>query len=257
LARRHLPRPGLVLAQRRSGASPARARAPAPSHGLQQSSIRVRIRSRPGLRLHPSQSRSRRSCHRRPRGRIAEQPPLAPPASDPTRLVPVANCRRLSDSRSKAIPGAHLSTLWQTSRQRATTIALGAAPILAVGRLAQQGGGGRAPANPPIWRCHRKCPPRRSPKSSARGGHRRWTPRSKKPASLWRTRQARQKASDGRSPSPDAVNHGGGAVSLGRDDIAEGSSRRRARRSLAADIALSGLTPSDRRPSFTAHLIAG
>jgi len=109
---------------------------------------------------------------------------------------------RLSDSRPKAIPGAHTSTLGQTSRQRATTIALGAAPTLAVGRLAQQAGGGRAPANPPIWRCHRKCPPGRSPKSSARGGHRHWPPRSKKPASLWRTRQARQKASDGRSPSP-------------------------------------------------------
>jgi hypothetical protein len=33
---------------------------------------------------------------------------------------------------------------------------------------------------------------------------------------------------------------------LDRDDIAEGSSRRRARRSRAADIAISGLTPSDR-----------
>ena len=40
---------------------------------------------------------------------------------------------------------------------------------------------------------------------------------------------------------------GGGGVERGdRDDIAEGSSRRRARRSLAADMAISGLTPSDR-----------
>jgi len=35
---------------------------------------------------------------------------------------------------------------------------------------------------------------------------------------------------------------------LDRDAIAEGSSRRRARRSLAAHIAISGLTPSDRHP---------
>ena len=45
---------------------------------------------------------------------------------------------------------------------------------------------------------------------------------------------------------PDAANHGGCAVSLDSDAIAEGSSRRRARRSLAADMAISGLTPSDR-----------
>ena len=191
-------------------------------------------------------------------------PELSPPtgwanngaaASDPACQRPHAigssppNGCRLSGSRPKAIPGAHTSTLGQTSRQRATTIALRAAPILAVGRLAQQAGGGRAHANPPIWRCHRKCPPRRSPKSSARGGNRRRTPRSKKPASLSRTRQARQKASDGRSHRPDAANHGGSAVSLDRDDIAEGSSRRRARRSLAADMAISGLTPSDRPPN--------
>ena len=56
---------------------------------------------------------------------------------------------------------------------------------------------------------------------------------------------------DGRH-RPDAANHGGCAVSLDRDAIAEGSSRRRARRSLAADIAISGLTPSDRPPPFNA-----
>jgi len=46
---------------------------------------------------------------------------------------------RLSDSKPKAIPDAHTSTLWQTSRQRATTIALGAAPILAVGAIGPAG----------------------------------------------------------------------------------------------------------------------
>jgi iduronate 2-sulfatase len=51
---------------------------------------------------------------------------------------------------------------------------------------------------------------------------------------------------------PDAANHGGCSVSLDRDDIAEGSSRRRARLSLAADIAISGLTPSDRPPLIVA-----
>ena len=42
---------------------------------------RGRPPSRPGLRLSPSPSRSRRSYPRRPRGRIAEQPRLALPAS--------------------------------------------------------------------------------------------------------------------------------------------------------------------------------
>ena len=116
------------------------------------------------------------------------------------------------------------------------------------GRLAQQAGGGRAPGNPPSWRCHRKCPPRRSPKSSARGGNRRWTPRSKKPAVFrGRGKRAKRRRMEGRH-RPDAANPGGRAVSLDRDAIAEGSSRRRARRSLAADIAISGLTPSDRSP---------
>ena len=60
-----------------------------------------------------------------------------------------------------------------------------------------------------------------------------------------RGQRAKRRRREGRH-RPDAANHGGCAVSLDRDAIAEGSSRRRARRSLAPDIANSGLTPSDR-----------
>ena len=60
---------------------------------------RGRSPSRPGLRLPPSPSRSRRSCHRRPGGQITEQPPLALPASEPTRLVPVRRTVAVSRTR--------------------------------------------------------------------------------------------------------------------------------------------------------------
>ena len=154
------------------------------------------------------------------------------------------NGSRLSDSRPKAIPGAHTSTIGQTSRQRATTIATGAAPILAVGRLAQQAVGGRAPANPPICVVTGNVPHgdrRNQVRVVATGVGRRV--QISRQVFGGRGKRAKRRRMKGRH-RPDAANHGGCAVSLDRDDIPEGASRRRARRSLAADSAISGLTPS-------------
>ena len=137
------------------------------------------------------------------RRRIAEQTPLTLPASDPTRLVPVRRTVAVSRTRDPKRSLAPIPRPLGEHRGNARRRSHCARRLFwRLGDWPSRLGGGRAHANPPIWRCHRKCPPRRSPKSSAHGGNRRWTPRSKKPASLSRTRQARQKASDGRSPSP-------------------------------------------------------
>ena len=208
---------------------------------------RGRPPSRPGLRLPPSPSRSRRSCSRRPGGQIAEQPPLALPTSDPTRLVPVrrtvAVSRTRDPKRSLApIPrpfGKHRGNARRRSHcARRLFWRLGDWPS----RLAE---GERPPTRPSgvVTGNVRHGDRRNQVRAGATGGGRR-VERSRQVFGE-RGKRAKRRRREGRH-RPDAANHGGGAVSLDRDDIAEGSSRRRARRSLAADMAISGLTPSAR-----------
>ncbi|MEN9635572.1 MAG: hypothetical protein RL077_3976 [Verrucomicrobiota bacterium] len=93
------------------------------------------------------------------RRRIAEQPPLTLPASDPTRLVPVRRTVAVSRTRDPKRSLAPIPRPLGKHRGNARRRSHCARRLF--WRLAQQADGGRAHANPPIWRCHRKCPPRR------------------------------------------------------------------------------------------------
>ena len=240
-------RPGLQATFAMRADSIPRSAGPSVAGSVQGPVGRGRPPSRPGRRIHPSPSRSRQSCHRRPGGRIAEQPPLALPTSDPTRLVPVrrtvAVSRTRDPKRSLApIPrpfGKHRGHARRRSHcARRLFWRLGDWPS----RLAE---GERTPTRPSgvVTGNVRHGDRRNKVRAGATGVGRR-VQRSRQVLG-GRGQRAKRRRREGRH-RPDAANPGGCAVSLNRDDIAEGSSRRRARRSLAADIAISGLTPSDR-----------
>ena len=181
------------------------------------------------------------------RRRIAEQTPLTLPASDPTRLVPVrrtvAVSRTRDPKRSLApIPrpfGKHRGNARRRSHSaRRLFWRLGDWP-------SRRAEGERPPTRPAgvVTGNVRHGDRRNQVRAVATGAGRR-VQRSRQ-VFRGRGKRAKRRRLE-RRHRPDAANPGGRAVSLDRDAIAEASSRRRARRSLAADIAISGLTPSDR-----------
>ena len=181
------------------------------------------------------------------RRRTAEQPPLALPTSDPTRLVPVRRTVAVSRARDPKRSLAPIPRPLGKHRGNARRRSHCARRLF--WRLddwhSGLAEGERTPTRPAgVVTGNVRHGDRRNQVRAVATGVGRRVQRSRQVFG-GRGKRAKRRRME-RRHRPEAANHGGRAVSLDCDASEEGSSRRRARRSLAADMAISGLTPSDR-----------